>query len=96
MPDLRDVLPQPPWEGPPMPKGLSQYWPTTAQDILKPPFPLRLHYQREGIRKLDEAIDLYLRHAGELSDEDIAHVDELIRLRDDMVRRLATMRRLRR
>ena len=24
MPDLKDFLPQPPWEGPPIPKGLSK------------------------------------------------------------------------
>lgn len=84
MPDPRDFLPLPPWVGPPIPRGLA--------DILTPPLPLKIHNQREGIRKLNEVIDLYLRHAGELTDEEIAHVDELVRLRDAMVRRLAIMK----
>ena len=27
MPDIRDLIPQPPWEGPPLPRSISSQWP---------------------------------------------------------------------
>lgn len=94
MPEPEELLPMPPTKGPPLPRGLSQYWPQSLQVILHPPFPLRLHYQREEIRKLDEIIDFLLRKP-ELTEGEIAHIEELVSRRAAVVRRAAEIKRFR-
>ena len=96
MPEPEELLPALPSKGPPIPRGLEQRWPFTVQTIFEPPFPWRLHWQREGIRKINEVIALYERHERELDQTVLDRLKELHRIRDSMVRRAGFMARFRR
>lgn len=66
--------------------------PGRIQEIFRPPLHLRLHYQREGIRLLQESIDLYQRSERQLNKAAQARLNELLILREQAVMRLAEMR----
>jgi len=96
MPELKDLKPTPPEKGPPLPSAFDMSWPRGIQDILKPGIELRLHIQREGIRQINKAIEVYEGTRGKLPKVLQERLNELYRLRNAMVRREAQMRRFRR
>lgn len=62
MPDLRDFLPQPPWEGPPVPKGEGDYLALLPEEILA------RFFEKEKLRYFARWLErhqrLYIRPSG--------------------------------
>jgi len=95
MPKPEDLLPVPPEEGPPLPDYLKVKWPDALRNIMSPPLEIRLHIQREGMRRINEAISIYEGKREKLPKWAKDRLDELYRLRDLMVKSEAQMRRRR-
>jgi len=64
--------------------------------MLRPIVPWQLHWQREGIRRMNEVISIYEGHERNLDQFALRHLEELLTLRDKMVRRAAQLTRLER
>ena len=94
MPEAEELLPVLPSKGPPLPRGLNQKWPMTIGIRLRPIIPWQLHWQREGIRRINEVISIYEGHERELDQFMLTHLRDLRTLRDKMVRRAAELTRL--
>ena len=65
--------------------------PATLENILSPPISLRRRMAREGLRRLQEAIDLYQRHEKELTQPLQLRLNELLILREQATQRLSEL-----
>ena len=89
-----ELLPTLPSKGPPLPRGIEQRWPMSVGVRVRPPIPWKLHWQREGIRRINEVIGIYEGHERELDQFMLTRLRDLRTLRDKMVRRAAQLTRL--
>lgn len=64
-------------------------------EVLRPSLARRIHYQRTGIRGVDELIDFYARHERWLNKTAEIRLNELRIQREGMARRLAELTRRR-